>query len=66
MSAHQRPSGTLCGNLTADAKRRLNQAGVELQADTFTEVAIRGLVEDWIVQVVVDRIIETIVEVWKL
>jgi hypothetical protein len=61
MDVHERASGALCANLTADEKRRLNQAGVEVQADTFTDAVIRGLAVDWIVPLVVDRIIETIV-----
>ena len=61
MTAHERASGALRVNLTADAKRRLNQAGVEVPANAFTDAAIRGLAVDWIVPMLVDRIIETIV-----
>ena len=60
MSAHKRTSGAIRVNSTSSAKTRRNEPCVEVQNDTFSETAIQGLVEDWIVPRIVDRILETL------
>jgi hypothetical protein len=47
---------------TRKGRQHLDQTALEIQVDALSEDAIQGLVEDWLVPMIVDQFIETVLK----
>jgi hypothetical protein len=45
-------------------RRRRNETTLEIAADAFPEVAIRGLLDDWIIPAIVEELVRTTTSGW--
>ena len=47
-------------NIGSDATPERCDAGLELDTDVFPEIAIYGLIEDWLVPTIVDQLLQEV------
>ena len=55
--------GSPAGPQDRKPTKRRNQAALEIQADVFSDISLQGLVDDWLVPMIVDQLIETMLKV---